>query len=283
MYFDVSIWDHNFLVNIESCCLRIISGNWGIFEKSFTNHLHSYYELHYVTGGQGELITDSFEMPLSKGCFYLLPPKTYHEQLSNSADFLKEYHLSFEIVSHSEDNLVWMHLLKDGLYHPDQSQIEVFFDNIAKELKDKQYGYLDIVRQSIQSVFIQLMRSGARRVNFAPTQSIPIDDKRVMQIDDAFLYQYETLTLSSLSNQLSLSSRQTQRFIKDRYGVSFSTLKYRAKLSHAAMLLTTTNLTANEICLQIGYKNYACFSRMFKKYYKVSPLSYRKSATHKKV
>ncbi len=283
MYFETSIWNHNFLIKLESCCLRIIGGDWGIFEKSFPNHMHSYYELHYVTGGQGKLITDSVEMPLYKGCFYLLPPKTYHEQLSNSADFLKEYHLSFEIVSHSEDNFIWTHLLKDGLYHSDQSQIEVLFDNIAKELKDKQYGYLEFVQQSIQSVFILLMRSGVRRIDRVLAPAIPIDDKRGLLINDAFLYQYETLTLASLSSQLNLSSRQTQRFIKDRYGVSFSTLKYRTKLSYAAMLLTTTNLTANEICFQIGYKNYACFSRMFKKYYKMSPLSYRKSAAHKEV
>jgi AraC-like DNA-binding protein len=108
-----------------------------------------------------------------------------------------------------------------------------------------------------------------------------LDDRRIMLIDQAFIYKYKTITLSALSDELKLSTRQTQRFIQDKYGISFSTLKFQSRLSHAAMLLSTTKLSLDEISIQVGYSNYSFFSRAFKKQYNMTPVSYRKSHYHK--
>ena len=280
MQFGIPLRDFNVLIKIENCSIKIIDGNWGVFHKSFTNHMHSYYELHYVSGGQGTLITDGFEMPLYKGCFYLLPPRTNHEQWSKSMDLLEEYHLAFEIVSSSEKDSIWEHLFSNGYCATKQNELEVFFNNIVRESTQMQYGYLDMIYQNIQSIFITLIRSLVNLNNKMLTPSVNLDDRRIMLIDEAFLYNYKTVTLSSLSDQLKLSTRQTQRFIKDKYGVSFSTLKFQSKLSHAAMLLSTTKLSSEEICFQVGYKNYSFFTRAFKQHYSITPKKYRKTHFH---
>lgn len=280
MQFGIPLRNYNVLIKIENCSIKIIDGNWGGFHKSFTNHMHSYYELHYVSGGQGMLITDEFEMPLYKGCFYLLPPRTNHEQWSKPTDFLEEYHLAFELVSGSEKDSIWKCLLSNGYCDTNQNELDVFFNNIVLESTKKQYGYFDLIYQNIQSIFITIIRSLVISTNEISTPLINLDDRRIMLIDEAFLFNYKTVTLSSLSDQLNLSARQTQRFIKDKYGGSFSTLKFRSKLSHAAMLLSTTTLPIEEICFQVGYENYSFFSKAFKQYYKMTPKNYRKTHFH---
>jgi AraC-like DNA-binding protein len=277
MNFGIELEDYNFVIKLENCRLRIIGGNWGEFKVPFTNHMHSYYELHYVCGGQGTLITDALKMPLYKGCLYLLPPRTNHEQWSNHSDYLQEYYLAFEVTSMAEKDIIWSYLLSKGYYNDNQKVIEYFFDNITKESLGKQYGYLNMIYQNIQAIFITLIRSTAKLYNELSTPPGNMDDKRSMFIDLALIYESSTLTLSTLSNQLNLSTRQTQRFIQDKYGFSFSTLKLQSRLNHAAMLLSTTKQPLDEICAQIGYKNYSFFSRLFKQYYHMTPTNYRKS------
>lgn len=277
MQFGIPLRDFNILIKLENCSIKIIDGNWGVFHNSFTKHMHSYYELHYVTGGQGTLITDEFKMQLYKGCFYLLPPRTNHEQRSNPSEFLEEYHLAFELVSKADKDSIWECLLLNGYYDTKQNEIEIFFNQIVWESTQKQYGFLDKIYQNIQSIFITLVRSSINVNHDSSIPSVNLDDRRSMLIDEALLFDYKTITLSSLSDQLKLSIRQTQRFIKDKYGVSFSILKFQSKLNHAAMLLSTTNLSLEEISFQVGYKNYSFFSRSFKQYYNKTPNNYRKS------
>jgi AraC family transcriptional regulator, 4-hydroxyphenylacetate 3-monooxygenase operon regulatory protein len=280
MKFGIELQDYNFLISLENSSIKIIGGNWGGFTKSFTNHKHSYYELHYVSGGKGNLITDTLNMSLYKGCFYLLPPRTSHEQWSNPLDNLEEYHLAFEITCESEKDLAWEYLFSNGYYDTNQNNIEVFFDNIVKESTQMQYGYVYTIYQNIQAIFITLIRSIVKNSNEISVVPINLDDRRIMLIDQAFIYKYKTITLSALSDQLKLSTRQTQRFIQDKYGVPFSTLKFQSRLSHAAMLLSTTKLSLDEICIQVGYHNYSFFSKAFKKQYKMTPVNYRKSHYH---
>ncbi|WP_160691948.1 helix-turn-helix transcriptional regulator [Clostridium sp. C2-6-12] len=277
MNFGIELQNYNFLIKLENCSIRIIDGNWGTFKKSFTNHMHSYYELHYVSGGQGALIADTLNIPLYKGCFYLLPPRINHEQLSNPLDNLEEYHLAFELTCNSEKDLAWKCLFSNGYYNTNQNNLEIFFDNIVKESNEMQYGYVDKIHQNIQSIFITLIRSISKNNDEISVTQANWDDRRIMLIDQAFIYEYNTIALSTLSNKLKLSTRQTQRFIQDKYGVPFSTLKLRSRLSHAAMLLTTTKLSLDEISLQVGYLNYSFFSKSFKNQYKMTPMNYRKS------
>ena len=280
MRFGIALQNYNFLIKIENSSIKIIDGNWGVFTKSFASHLHSYYELHYVSKGQGTLISDTLNMPLYKGCFYLLPPGTNHEQRSNQLDNLEEYYLAFELNYNSEKDLVWEHLFYNGYYDTNQNNLEVFFDNIVKESTQMQYGYRDTVYQNIQAIFITLIRSIVKNNNEIYDEPINLDDRRIMLIDEAFMYKYKTVTLSDLSNQLKLSTRQIQRLIQHKYGDSFSTLKFRSRLSHAAMLLSTTKLSLDDICIQVGYNSYSFFSRAFKRQYNMNPVNYRKSHFH---
>ncbi|HEX3076698.1 MAG TPA: helix-turn-helix transcriptional regulator, partial [Lachnospiraceae bacterium] len=169
----------------------------------------------------------------------------------------------------------WKHLLTTTIIRSDLTTLEPYFDRIANESLHKQYGYLDAIKQNLESIFITLVRILTPENRSVPESNSTLDDKRIMMIDDAFLFQYETITLSNLSNQLKLSTRQTQRFIEAKYGTSFTELKQKAKLNQACKLITTTSQTLNEISLSLGFKSYSYFNKFFMKYFNCTPSEYR--------
>lgn len=276
MRIGIALRELNLSIQLEHSAIHIMDGNWGVFYQSFTNHMHSYYELHYVTGGHGMLITSAGKSPLKRGCLYLLPPRSDHEQLTDSQNHLEEYHLAFEVAAGSPEDVIWKQLLSNGYFGTGWEGIEACFDAIAQESALLKYGYQEMIRQNILSIFILVMRA----MEDGTSHLKPVTksgDQRVMLADEAFLFDYRTLTLAALSQKLQLSQRQTQRFIRERYGISFSMLKTRSRLSHAAMLLSTTKLSLEEISFQIGYKEYAHFCKSFKAFYGKTPSLYRAS------
>lgn len=87
----------------------------------------------------------------------------------------------------------------------------------------------------------------------------------------------EKLTLEDLAlmNQLSASHFS----LLFRKGTGMSPLDYfiHLKLQQACLLLLTTEVKIRQIAMNLGYDDPYYFSRLFKKYMKISPLQYRSS------
>jgi AraC-like DNA-binding protein len=87
----------------------------------------------------------------------------------------------------------------------------------------------------------------------------------------------EKLTLEDLAlmNQLS----ESHFSLLFRKGTGMSPLDYfiHLKLQQACLLLLTTEIKIRQIAMDLGYDDPYYFSRLFKKYMKISPLQYRSS------
>ncbi len=303
MRFGPALATHPVTLRIEHCDIRVMDGNWGVFHQSFTGHVHGYHELHIVTGGSGRLLLPGLEMPLQAGCTYLLPPRTWHEQWSDPAAPLEEYHLAFDVVCGEPADAIWQRLFQDNLIRTDCPTIRNHFDRIAVETHETEYGHPDMLRLLIHMLFLDLTRiagttatstlqSGARfqpdternpagtrgRVDERHTAAVP-DELRTLRIDHALLFRSDTITLSGLSAELNLSERQIQRAIATHYGTTFQGLKTRSRLSHAAMLLTTTAMPICRIGHEVGYANESAFSRAFRIEYGRTPSAWRRQRT----
>lgn len=65
---------------------------------------------------------------------------------------------------------------------------------------------------------------------------------------------------------------------KKAFGISFSQYLVKYRIDRAKELLRTSGSSCKEIAEQIGYTDYAQFSKIFKKYENMSPLEYKKKA-----
>lgn len=66
---------------------------------------------------------------------------------------------------------------------------------------------------------------------------------------------------------------------KETYGCGINEYIRRLRIQHAISLLTTTKMTNNEICQQIGISDYNYFFRIFRSQTGLTPKEYRQQFT----
>ena len=123
--------------------------------------------------------------------------------------------------------------------------------------------------------------------NFLPKKESPssnqvVPDNRQLVLDEAFLYSYKDISLDDLAARLYLDVRQTQRIIKQKYGMNFVDMRTHMRLSAAQNMIRTGQGTLSEISEMCGFANYAHFINVFKKKFGVSPSKYKKSVLGQK-
>lgn len=86
----------------------------------------------------------------------------------------------------------------------------------------------------------------------------------------------ENYNLTSLAKKFHCHQTYLTNLFKDKFGVPLIQYINRQKLNYALRLLATTNTPINSISNKIGMTTPANFSRLFKKYFGVSPANFRK-------
>lgn len=85
------------------------------------------------------------------------------------------------------------------------------------------------------------------------------------------------ISLKTLATKLNMSSSYLGNIFKKQTGYYFNDYLTEARLKYAAQLILTTDMKMKEIVDHVGFSSQTYFNRTFKRYYKVSPLSYRRN------
>ena len=280
MGFEFSLRDirMNFLFGDVS--IKAIDASHGVFIRSFPRHMHSFYELHYITGGQGRLILDDGEYGLSKGNLFLLAPKVHHAQLTDTSNCMEEYCFSFEVQpkkKKGDDPISSFFTDCDFYLCRDSRGIETAFAELELELKNREMGFMIAIQSLLERIMLLTVRNFLYHASEMPTHRAVPDDRRSLLMDEAFLYAYQTLTLEGLADILNLSPRHTERLISKKYGTSFEKLRMQSRLNAAMNMIGNKEKRLSEIAEECGFSSYTHFSRDFKKAYGMSPSEYQKA------
>ena len=84
------------------------------------------------------------------------------------------------------------------------------------------------------------------------------------------------IRLTDLAKHFYLSANYLSILIKKETGLTFSELLIQKRIALARKMLTETNLPIQYIMEQVGYKDYSCFIKLFKKHTGYTPYTYRK-------
>ena len=92
-----------------------------------------------------------------------------------------------------------------------------------------------------------------------------------------FLNQHyaEDITLETVAVQLKVSPNHLSRIIKKETGYKFVEILTKIKMTEALKLLERPDAKVYKVAEQLGYRDYAYFYQVFKKFYNVSPQKYR--------
>ena len=88
---------------------------------------------------------------------------------------------------------------------------------------------------------------------------------------------YNDGSLNELACLLHYDFAWLSREIKRKTGKTYTELVQEKRLSQACYFLKNTNMSVDDIAVQVGYDNVSYFHRLFKKELGVTPHHYRKS------
>jgi len=263
--------------DIISLCLETLS-------NPIPRHVHSKnsYELHYISRGYGTLIIDDKKYDIGPDCLFMTGPGVPHEQISVQNDPMKEYCIYLQVIpgkAKQENELVQTFLDRDFWFGTADENIHQLMKQVFSELENRHSGYELMLQSVLQQIILSVARlyktnevlcrqNQASRVN--------VSDQAYLIIEEAFLYDYKTITLEELAEKVSLGIRQTERLLRKHYNKTFLQKKTEARMSAACQLLLETDKNIYEIAEILGYSSSEHFTNAFKHFYGVTPSRYKK-------
>ncbi len=252
------------------------------FHRSIPMHSHSdnSYEIHYISSGHGKVTIEGCEYDTLPGTLYITGPHVRHSMIPDDRDPLSEYCIYLKLSAESGSGRKVLSPISTfrGMsiwYGKDGYGIYELMSSLFAELEKKSIGYRTVVESIIKQIIISCVRNYAVNEEKNESGSYKPADSQYLIIEEAFLYEYATLTLPSLAERLNLSTRQTQRLLTEHYGMNFQSKKTEAKMSAAALMLRLPDKTITGIADELGYSSVEHFSSAFKKYYGMSASRYR--------
>ena len=201
----------------------------GLLNWNIQRHAHSKnsYELHFIIGGKGELITDTEKYPLEAGDFFITGPNVYHTQNTDKNEPIQDIFIMLQAVNTDKANALSSAFLATHFYyskHIDSTIAELIFD----EYENKKVDYKSAIGGLAMKLLTDITRLFTPSSFSEAISPENLNERRFVIIEQEFLFNHN-LTLTELSNKLGICERQTQRLLKKYYGKSFREKKKESR------------------------------------------------------
>lgn len=203
----------------------------GVLSRDIHRHAHSKnsYELHFITGGSGRLITDTAEYELAAGDFFVTGPNVYHAQNTDKNDPIRDIFIMLQAVNADKANAVASAFLETHFFYSENFDLSTAV-LIADEYGAKKIDYKSVISglsMKLLADITRLLLPDSFTENASPEN---LNDRRFIIIEQEFLFNPKP-TLTELSNKLGICERQTQRLLKKYYGKGFREKKKESRTS----------------------------------------------------
>lgn len=279
--------DLNIQFQIENITFSALNIVFERFQRSIPKHSHGAesYEIHYIPYGKGTVTIDGETHQVVPGTLYITGPHVEHEQIPDSLDPMNEYCIYLKIKNkkkalHNDftNNYVSLFTNTTKWFGQDTQDIHLLMQQIFQELEYEYIGYMTQVETLLAQCIVKIIRNYQHhresKKHFSASNLV---DSKYIIVEESFLYEYENLTLQTLASRLGLSTRQTERFLRDTYNRTFLQKITEAKMSAANILLCDMNHSITDIAYKLGYSSVEHFSHAYKRYYGITASAYRKA------
>lgn len=260
----------------------------------FPEHRHNYVEMMYVVQGSITHYIEGKELVLRKGDVLMLNQHVSHaikraeyEDIGINFIALPEFFevpltmlheknvlVDFVIGAMRQKNPVSHYLLfrlKEDL------QVENLMENMIESMLHTHCNE-DIANQyTMGLVFLYLLN---HLENLSHNSSLDYKETVVQAVMEYINSDCKNANLSKIAEDTHQSMTVLSKLIKQKTGYKFQELLQRRRFQKAVYLLMETELTVEDIALEVGYENQSYFYRQFQKRYGMTPAKYRK--LHKK-
>lgn len=186
-------------------------------------HAKGSYELHFITGGKGKLITDDKEYNLKIGDFFITGENIYHQQMADKEHPVEDVFLMLQANNTAKATAVGSVFLSNRFCFLSDFDITCAIA-ILKEYRQKLPDFKSAVAGLTMKTLTDITRLMLPEEFTDTMNDSNLNDRRFVLIEQAFLYS-DNLTLTKLANTIGLCERQTQRLLKKYYGKSFREIR----------------------------------------------------------
>jgi AraC-like DNA-binding protein len=228
-------------------------------------HLHPGIEVVGVLQGQVKAVVSELNGSASKGALLALPPHVLHSWYSLREAKVAVLHI-FRLPPAFTDRLLpgcKPRLI--SLTEPQFIEYETLFSRFLALSDEATPQQLRLQRVYLEAFILSLLEE---------KQSPPwVTMHEVASYMQAHMQQ--TLKIADVARHFSLSEVTLRRRFREAFDMSPKRYLLELRLNLAQHLLTTTDLSMQEIALQMGFFDLAHFSSTFRKHYSVSPSTWR--------
>lgn len=192
-------------------------------------HAKGSYELHFITGGYGKLITDDKEYKLKSGDFFITGENIYHQQIADKQKPVEDVFMMLQVNNSQKATAIGSAFLSSRFCFITDFDASVPIQTL-NEYRQKQPDFSSAVAGLTMKTLTDITRKILPDEFICNLSDSNLNDRRFVLIEQAFLYS-EDLTLTKLANTIGLCERQTQRLLKKYYGKSFRDKKKECRFN----------------------------------------------------
>ena len=269
------------IVRLESFSPERDSDSDSDCDMNYFRHEHRSLEMIYVTQGRFELCLNERSHLFSQNMFVLVPPGVFHAS-RNLTDDLRKQSFTFELAvkdnSAGPDAKLVLRAINSGeLIIGKDPDVIALADQLSAELTNSSPGGLTYIKCLMQLLLLALMRHVEKCDEGRRLPDADLNLRRSIIIDEFFSNSFylsdgdETLSL-----QLGVSKRQSDRILKRLYGKSYRDKLSEKRLVVAEDLLFHSGESIAAISERLGYSYPSSFITFVRKQTGKTPAELRR-------
>jgi len=161
-----------------------------------------------------------------------------------------------------------------------KSKTELKFAEMISTMNQKKDGFYFHMQELLVQFFCVIIQPSMyqmQQFTASPKKSEEIfkEITKILEEKDGLISRAE------LSKKMNYDDHHLNRIVKNKLGISLVDYARSFTTKKAALLLTTTDMTIEEIIQELGFSNKTYFFNLFKNTYEISPNEYRKNFSSK--
>lgn len=241
---------------------------------SFLAHFHEEIEVIYIESGSTTTFSHAKKINLNSGDICIFMPGEIHSFTATAQNNMYVYKITAS--SYAENTDFDKIRLKNNVISQISEIYSTFFeiiDEIRYEFTHKKTGYEFAIRSLKNRLIANILRNTDydlihknKNLNMLTVINEYIEKNYTKEI-----------TLEEIARVCHLSKYYFSHLFKELTGMSFFTYLSHFRLEKSTALLTDTKNNITDIALACGFGNVRSFNRMFKDYFKITPLKFRQN------
>ena len=239
-----------------------------------TPHAHSYTELFYIVGGDGQFQINESLFPVHAHQLVVVNPNIIHTEVSYEAHPLEYIVLGIEGL---ELTIPGSGEARYCIYSfPAHNDVLPCMQRVLQEMQERKPEHQTVCLAYMDLIMVQLLRHASVSVSQAPSR-FPANPQcaAVRQYIDQ--HYKESITLDLLAEKASINKYYMAHAFKREYGVSPINYLISCRIREGKRLLSETDLSLSQIAAVLGFSSSSYFSQSFRSAEGMSPTEYRKA------